>query len=71
MKEFYCGLVLKVSDSVTKALGVMTRWQTDEEEHVSYSDTFKTWSQQDSFTTRWQTDENKEHFHIEENILLS
>ena len=37
------------------------RWQTAEEEQLSPSDTFKTWSKQDSVMTRWQTEE-EEHF---------
>ena len=60
--ETCCDLVLKVSlvkncssppvchlvmpDYVTKVIFVMTRWQTDEEAHLSLSDTFKTRAQQ-------------------------
>ncbi len=44
-------IVLKVSDSVTKALGVMTRFLP--------SDTFKTRSQKDSVKTQWHTGEEE------------
>ncbi len=48
-------------NEVTKVIFVTTRLQTDEEEHFSPFETFKTRSQQDCVTARWHTDK-KEHF---------
>ena len=57
LTESYCDLDLTQQDSG------LTRWQTDEEEHFSPFDTFKTRSHQDFVRTRWHIDEG-EHFSI-------